>query len=378
MTTKRDYYEILGVPRNATAEQLKDAYRTLALKYHPDRNKEPGAEDKFKELSEAYAVLSDEQKRATYDQYGHSGFDSRYSQEEIFRNVNFEDLFREFGFSFGGMGGGSPFEEMFFSPFGGMSGRNRGPRRGADLRYDVELTLEEAAKGKNQEINYTRNRECSHCKGSGAEPGTKVTECKKCGGAGQVRSSRRMGPFGSFTSVTTCPTCGGRGERPEKNCGECNGAGAVRAKEKISVEIPAGVGDGSRLRVQNMGERGPGGAGDLYIFINVAHHDIFTRDGDDVYMETPITIAQAALGAEIEVPTLTSKAKLKIPAGTQTHTLFRMKGEGMPHSRGHGKGDQIVRVIVRTPTHLTDRQKKALEEFGGSAKKGGVLDSMFG
>lgn len=375
MTTKRDYYEILGVPRDATKEQLKDAYRTLALKFHPDRNKEAGAEDKFKEISEAYAVLSDDQKRAAYDQYGHAGFDQRYSQEDIFRNANFEDIFREFGFSFGGSGG-SPFEDMIFSSmFGGSPRRSRGV--GQSLRYDLYVTLEEAARGISKEISFKRNKECARCKGSGAEPGSKMNSCAKCGGHGQVRTSRRMGPFGSFTSVTTCNACGGRGQRPSKECRECGGSGIVQSEEKLSVDVPAGVDTGSRLRLSGMGEAGPAGSGDLYVFITVKPHSVFNREGDDIYIETPVSFSQAALGAEIEVPTLFGKAKLKIPAGTQTHTVFRMKGEGMPRVHGRGKGDQLIRVIIRTPTNLSGKQKKALEELGEADPKKGLFENMF-
>ncbi|MCX6769498.1 MAG: molecular chaperone DnaJ [Candidatus Micrarchaeota archaeon] len=375
MATKRDYYEILGVPRDASKDQLKDAYRTLALKFHPDRNKDSGAEEKFKEISEAYAVLSDDQKRATYDQYGHAGFDQRYSQEEIFRNVNFGDIFREFGFQFGG-GGSSPFEDMIFSSmFGGGGGRQRG--RGSDLRYDLQITLEEAAKGVSKEISFNRNKACPHCSGTGAEPGSKISSCSKCNGAGQVKSVRRMGAFGSFTSVSTCPSCNGKGERPSKACSECDGHGIVQASEHFSVDIPAGMDTGSQLRLAGLGERGPSSSGDLFVFIDVKPHSIFRRDGDDIYLETNVGFAQAALGAEIEVPTLSGKAKLAIPAGTQTHTIFRMRGEGVQRMRGRGKGDQLVRVIVRTPTGLSEKQKKALEQLGDIAPKKGVFDGMF-
>jgi len=374
MPTKRDYYEILGVPRNATKDQIKNAYRDLALKYHPDRNKAPDAEEKFKEISEAYAVLSDDEKRATYDQFGHAGFDQRYSQEDIFRGANFEDLFREFGFDFGG----SHFDDLFFSSFfGSPFGGRRRSGRGADLRYDVQITLEEAAKGASKEISFKRNRACSRCGGSGAEPGSRIITCQKCGGSGQVRTSRRLGGFGSFTSVATCSACAGNGKKPEKECRECRGSGSQIYTETLSVEIPPGVDTGSQLRLEGMGERGPSSPGDLYVFIHVKDHPLFKRDGADIYLETPISFSQAALGAEIEVPTLFGKAKLKIPAGTQTHTIFRMRGEGMPRLRGRGKGDQLVRVIVRTPTNLSEKQRKLLSELGDTPKKG-FFDSMFG
>lgn len=373
MASKKDYYEILGVSRQATPEQIKDAYRTLALKYHPDRNKEPGAEEKFKEISEAYAVLSDPEKRAAYDQYGHAGFDQRYSQEDIFRNANFEDIFKEFGFSFGP---GSPFEDMFFSSFFGNAARGRG--KGHDLRYDLHISLEEAAKGISKEITFVRNKRCPKCKGSGAEPGSKLESCPRCGGQGQIRTVRRMGSFGSFTSVSVCPECGGEGSRPSKLCGKCNGEGAIKAEERILVDIPPGVDTGSRLRLEGLGEMGSSEEGDLYVFITVKPHSIFRREGNDIYLDKPISFTQAALGAEIEVPTLFGKAKIKVPAGTQTHTVFRMRGEGMPRLKGKGKGDQLVRVIVRTPTNLTEKQKKALLEFGGEENvKKGFFDGMF-
>ncbi|MFA6213927.1 MAG: molecular chaperone DnaJ [Candidatus Micrarchaeia archaeon] len=373
MATKRDYYEILGVARDAAADAIKDAYRTLAMKYHPDRNKEAGAEDKFKEISEAYAVLSDAEKRAAYDQYGHAGFDQRYSQEDIFRSANFEDVFRDFGFSFGG---GSPFEDMIFSSmFGGSPRRGRG--RGADLRYDLYISLEEAARGASKELSFKRNKECSRCKGSGAEPGSKVATCQKCGGNGQVRTVRRMGAFGSFTSVGICPSCNGKGARPSKECRACEGSGTEQAEEKFSVDIPPGVDTGSQLRLEGLGERGQAKSGDLYVFITVRPHALFRREGDDIYIETPISFSQAALGSEIEVPTLFGKVKLHIPAGTQTHTILRMRGEGMPHVRGRGKGDQLIRVIVRTPSSLSEKQRKALEELGDGESRKGLFENMF-
>jgi len=320
--------------------------------------------------------LSDDQKRQTYDQYGHQGFDQRYTQEDIFRNANFEDVFRDFGFSFGGARG-SPFDDMFSSAFFGGSPRGRGNRgRGADLRYDLQITLEEAAKGAEHEINYKHNKRCEHCKGSGAEPGSKITTCSTCKGHGQVQTVRRLGAFGSFTSVSTCSACAGNGEKPEKLCKECRGSGSQITSEKISVDIPAGVDTGSQLRLQGLGERGPSSSGDLYVFIHVKEHALFKREEDDIYLDTPVSFSQAALGAEIDVPTLSGKAKLKIPAGTQTHTLLRMRGEGMPRVHGGGKGDQIVRIIVRTPTNMSEKQKTILSDLGDTPKKG-FFDGMF-
>lgn len=375
MAAKRDYYEILGVKRSASKDEIKDAYRTLALKYHPDRNKEPDAEEKFKELSEAYAVLSDDQKKATYDQYGHAGFDQRYSQEDIFRGANFEDLFREFGFGFGG--GGGRMDDLFFSSFfGSPFGGGRRSGRGVDLRYDLHITLEEAARGASKEISFKRNRACIRCEGSGAEPGSRIAACPKCNGSGQVRSTRRLGAFGSFTSVSPCSACAGNGKRPEKECAECRGSGNQIYSEKFSVEIPAGMETGSRLRLEGMGERGASSSGDLYVFISVQEHSLFEREEDDIHLEVPVSFSQAALGAEIEVPTLFGKAKLRIPAGTQAGTLLRMKGEGMPRVSGRGKGDQIIHISVRTPTNLSDKQKKLLSELGDTPKKS-FFDDMF-
>ena len=375
MTTKKDYYDILGVKRSASKDEIKSAYRTLALKFHPDRNKDAGAEERFKEISEAYAVLSDDEKRATYDQYGHAGFDQRYSTEDIFRNANFGDLFREFGFGFGG----GPFEDVFASSFFGSQGR-RGARqhgRGADLRYDLEITLEEAAKGVSKELSFGRQVRCKRCSGSGAEPGSRISECRACSGTGQVRTSARLGPFGSFTSLSPCRECSASGKKAEKECKECRGGGTVSSSEKVAVDIPAGVDTGSRLRLSGMGEGGRQ-SGDLYVFIHVKQHRFFRREGDDVQIDSPISFSQAALGAEIEIPALSGKATLTIPPGTQTHSTFRMKGEGMPRLHGRGKGDQYVRVIIRTPTGLSERQKKHLSDLGDVPPQKGFFDRMFG
>ncbi len=374
MATKRDYYDILGVSKSSSKDEIKDSYRKLALKYHPDRNKEKGAEEKFKKISEAYAVLSDDEKRSAYDQFGHSGFDQRYSQEDIFRNVDFEDVFREFGFSFGG---NSPFGNSIFSSFfGGSPFSARQSARGADLRYDLEITLEEAAKGTTKQISFKHKKPCPHCSGTGAEPGTKIISCKTCNGKGQVRTSRRIGPFGSFTSISDCPECKGIGKTPEKGCKKCKGKGTVFSSENLQVNIPAGIDTGDRLRLSGMGEPGPSSSGDLYVIVHVSEHRLFKRDGQDIYIEMPVSFSQAALGSEVEVPTLFGKAKLKVPKGTQTHTVFRMKGEGMPASHRRAKGSQFVRVIVRTPSNLSGKQKKLLSELGDVPKKG-FFEGMF-
>src|SRR3989338_2328081 len=356
MATKRDYYEILGVPRSASKDEIKGSYRKLAMQFHPDRNKDAGAEEKFKEISEAYAVLSDEQKKRTYDQYGHSGFDQRYTQEDIFRNANFDDIFREFGF------GGGPFEDMFSGMFG-MGGGRRSGEVGHDLRYDMEISLEEAAKGVSKEVEYAHTVACNHCKGSGGEQGSGIKTCAKCGGRGQVQQIRNMGPFGRMVTASTCPSCRGVGQSFEKECKECYGKGAVRKNEKLEIRVPAGVESGSRIKYKGMGEFGKDGSGDLYIIIGVREHPDFVREGEDLHMDVAVGIVQAALGAEIEVPTLFGKVKMKIPAGTQPHEKFRLRGEGMPHVRGKGRGDLYVRVRVQVPSKLSEKQKSLLKEL---------------
>lgn len=372
--TKRDYYEVLGVGKTASLDEIKSAYRKLALQYHPDRNKESGAEERFKEISEAYAVLSDSEKRAKYDQFGHEGFDRMYSQEDIFRNANFEDIFREFGFGFGNSGGFGFGGSMFDSLFGGMGGG----RQNNDLRADVEVSLQQAAKGLDYPIRVQRNKPCNECSGTGSKGGRRTT-CSKCKGRGQVRTSRSMG-FANFMTVTACDKCGGQGTVPDKPCSRCRGSGSVGSEENITVKIPAGIEDGAYLRVSGQGNYSNGERGDLYVVVHVAPHEFFRREGDNLYSEIPISFAHAALGGEVEVPTLEGKARLTVPAGTQTHTLFRLAGQGMPRVRGRGNGDLIVRVIVQTPSNLSQKQRDALKEFADveQKKKKGFFDSMFG
>ncbi|MDD5172008.1 MAG: molecular chaperone DnaJ [Candidatus ainarchaeum sp.] len=369
MTTKRDYYEVLGVPKGASKDEIKGAYRKLALKYHPDRNNDKGAEDQFKEISEAYAVLSDDNKRAQYDQYGHAGFDQMYSREDIFRTADFsdfEDLFREFGF--GGPFGGV-FGSMFGSPFGRRAGRaGRRYEYGSDLQAEMEITLEEAAKGVKKELTYHRSKACPRCKGNGSEPGTSRKRCETCGGSGQVQQARRMGPM-QFYSVTTCNRCHGEGTLIEKACRECDGSGKVGETETIKVSIPPGIQNGMRMRLENLGEHGRDGPGDLYVLVYVQRHATFARDGDDLWLDMPISFSKAAIGGEIEVPTLFGKAKLHIPPGTHSHTVFRMKGEGMPKMNRNGKGDQMVRAVIDVPKKLSKKQKELLEEFDKENKR---------
>ncbi|MDE3084123.1 MAG: molecular chaperone DnaJ [Verrucomicrobiota bacterium] len=355
---KEDYYELLGVSKGATEEELKKAYRKKAIQYHPDKN--PGnkqAEEMFKKISEAYEVLKDPEKRAAYDRFGHAAFQQGGPAGPRGPGGGmggFHDPFDIFREVFGG-GGGSIFEEMF----GAGNGREGG-RDGADLRYDLEITLEDAARGVEKEISFRKLVECEHCQGNGAEPGSKRVTCPTCRGAGQIRRSG-----GIITFTQTCPTCGGVGTRIEKPCAQCRGEGRVAKTTKLHVRIPPGVETGSRLRSGGNGEAGAhGGApGDLYIVLSVAEHEIFERQGDDLFCEIPIKFTLAVLGGTIEVPTLFGKASLKIPAATQSGTTFRLRGKGMPHLRGGGQGDQLVRVHVEVPTSLTAEQRRALEEF---------------
>jgi len=355
---KRDYYEVLGVSKDASKEDIKDAYRKLALQYHPDRNRSPDAEEKFKEISEAYAVLSDDEKRMQYDQFGHAGIDGRYSRDDIFRGADFESIFRDLGFGFGG------FESIFDMFFGRRERRPYGPQKGNDLRYDLEITLEQVASGMKTQIEVPRTEKCSECNGSGAAPGTQPTKCSRCNGTGQIQHVRSSG-FARFVRIEPCDKCGGKGITIESPCKTCRGRGTVEKTRKITVRIPAGIEAGTSLRLSGEGEAGlrSGPAGDLYVVVHVKPHNVFERDRSDILCEVPVGFAQAALGAEIEVPTLESKVKMKIPGGTQTGTIFRLRGRGLPEVDGYGKGDELVRVVIRTPTKLSQRQKQLLAEF---------------
>ena len=358
---KQDYYELLGVAKGATEEDLKKAYRKKAVQFHPDKN--PGnkeAEEMFKKVSEAYEVLKDPEKRAAYDRYGHAAFEQAGAGPRGgggYGGGGFHDPFDIFREVFGQGGGGSG---GIFDQFFGGEGNGGGTGRGSDLRYDLEITLVEAARGVEKEISFRKLGECRHCSGSGAEPGSKKTTCPTCRGAGQVTTSR-----GFFHVRQVCPTCHGSGSRFEKVCAKCSGEGRVQETAKINVRIPAGVDTGSKLRSTGNGEAGVmgGAAGDLYIVIHVAEHEVFERQGDDLFCEMPIKFTLATLGGTVQVPTMEGKATLKIPAGTQSGTTFRLKGRGMPQLRGGGHGDQLIRVHVEVPTALTTDQRRKLEEF---------------
>ncbi|MBU4221886.1 MAG: molecular chaperone DnaJ [Euryarchaeota archaeon] len=362
MATKRDYYEILGVDKKASADEIKAAYRKLAMQYHPDRNKAPDAEEKFKEMSEAYAVLEDQTKRQQYDQFGHAGIDQRYSQEDIFRGAapDIEDILKGFGFGGGGGRGGGIFDSFF----SGGGERREGPRRGSDMLYELAIEFEEAASGKKVDLEFPRNDRCDVCKGSGAKPGTSPKTCSACRGTGQVNRTQNT-PFGRFMTTSTCGTCRGAGNVIDSPCTTCHGSGTVQKKRKLEVKIPPGVDSGSRLRVSGEGEAGHKGGppGDLYVEIYVKPHKIFTRHENDVVMEASISFTQAALGDEIPVPTLDGKASMKIPAGTQNGHVFRLRGKGFPSLHGSGKGDELVKIKVEVPTKLNEKQKQLLKEF---------------
>lgn len=353
---KRDYYEILGVNRNASEQELKAAYRKLAVQYHPDKN--PGnaeAEDKFKEAAEAYSVLSDEKQRGSYDRFGHAGVSSAASagfSGGAAGFTNLEDLFSDLFGSADFFGGGR-------SARGGGGGRSSA-QRGADLRYDLEISLEEAATGKAQELRIPRLETCDICKGNGAEAGTSAEACQTCNGVGQVRYQQ-----GFFAVARTCATCQGKGQIIKTPCKNCRGAGRIEREKMLEVKIPAGVETGSRLQARGEGESGMNGGvkGDLFIIINVTEHERFERQGENLYTSEPISFAQAALGAEITVKTLDGEEKLKIPAGTQHGAIFRLRSQGMPTIGGRGKGDLFVAATVITPQKLTKEQRKALEQL---------------
>ena len=348
---KRDYYEVLGINKSATADQIKSAYRKLAVKYHPDKNPDDkAAEEKFKEASEAYHVLSNSERKQNYDNFGHAAFENGGRGQGGFSNFDFSEHFSDI------------FEDFFGEGFGG--GRRRGRRanyRGSDLRYDLSITLEEAFSGKKQDIKFSTSEKCDTCSGSGSKPGHDAGACNMCGGHGQVRSSQ-----GFFTVQQTCPQCSGSGEMITNPCGSCSGQGKKQASKRLSVTIPKGVDDGTRIRLSGKGEAGSrgGSSGDLYLFINVHSHELFKRSDENLFFECPISIADAALGTSIEIPTIDGgKAKIKIPPGTQSGKQFRLRGKGMPYMRGNDNGDLYVQVNTEVPISLNKEQKELLEKF---------------
>ena len=355
MPSKRDYYEILGVDRNATDEKIKGAFRKLAFKHHPDHNHEDGAEEKFKEVNEAYQVLSDPEKRATYDRFGHGGSGEVFGQ-------GFE------GVNFGGFG------DIFDAFFGGATTATRqAPQQGADLHYRMTITFEEAALGSEKEVEVLRTENCSLCQGIGCKPNSQPSPCSNCKGSGQVRQVRQS-IFGRFTNITTCPQCNGEGRIITDPCHQCRGSGKEKHQRNILVQIPAGVEDGSRLRLSGEGEAGTrgGSSGNLYLTLSVKQHEFFQREGDNILYELPISFAQAALGDELEVPTLEDNVRLKFPAGSQSGEVLRLKNKGIPHLHGRGRGDQLVRLLVVTPESLTKKERQLFEELAktmGTAKK---------
>ncbi len=347
---KRDYYEVLGVNKSASADQIKSAYRKLAVKHHPDKNKgDKAAEEKFKEASEAYHVLSNSERKQNYDNFGHAAFENGGGGRGGFGNFDFSNHFSDI------------FEDFFGEGFGGGRRSRRSNNRGSDLRYDLSISLEEAFSGKKQDIKFSTSDKCDTCSGSGSKPGHQAGACSMCGGHGQVRSSQ-----GFFTVQQTCPQCAGAGEEITHPCSSCNGQGKKQASKRLSVTIPKGVDDGTRIRLSGKGEAGSkgGGSGDLYLFINVHSHDLFKRSDENLFFECPVSIADAALGTSIEIPTIDGgKAKIKIPAGTQSGKQFRLRGKGMPYMRGNDFGDLYVQVNTEVPISLNKEQKELLEKF---------------
>ena len=347
---KRDYYDVLGVNKSATPDQIKSAYRKLAVKHHPDKNKgDKSSEDKFKEASEAYHVLSNAERKQNYDNFGHAAFENGGGGRGGFSNFDFSSHFSDI------------FEDFFGEGFGGGRRSRKSNNRGSDFRYDLSITLEEAYSGKKQDIKFSSSEKCDNCKGSGSKPGHDIGSCSMCGGHGQVRSSQ-----GFFTVQQTCPQCSGSGEEITNPCSNCGGQGKKQSSKRLSVTIPKGVDDGTRIRLSGKGEAGTrgGGNGDLYLFINVYSHELFKRSDENLFFECPISIADAALGTSIEIPTIDGgKAKIKIPAGTQSGKQFRLRGKGMPYMRGSGMGDLYIQVNTEVPISLNKEQRELLEKF---------------
>lgn len=355
---KRDYYEVLGVGRNASEEEIRRAFRRLALQYHPDRNREPGAEDRFKEINEAYEVLSDGEKRHAYDRFGHAGADAAAAGR---------------GFdTFDGVGGFGDIFEAFF----GSARTRRGPERGNDLRMRLTLTFEEAVFGRQKEIEVPHQETCGRCNGSGAEPGTKRSTCDVCSGSGEVRRVQQS-LFGHFVNVATCTRCKGEGHIISSPCTQCRGAGRQRATKRLRVTVPAGVNDGAQIRLTGEGDAGPHGGvpGNLYLVVSVQPHEVFRREDDNIFYELSLNVAQATLGDEVTIPTLEGPTTLKVPAGTQNDAVFRQRGKGVPRLQSSGRGDMIIVARVDVPEHLTEQQRRLFQElartFGGEDARNG-------
>lgn len=362
MAEKRDYYEVLGLQKGASEEEIKKAFRKLAMKYHPDRNpNDKEAEDRFKEVNEAYSILGNPDKKKKYDQFGHAGVDPNAGfGGGGFSGAGMEDIFDMFGGMFGGGG--------FKTGFGGSS-RN-GPMKGNDLQREIVISFEEAAFGTKKKIRIYKNVKCSHCHGDKAEPGTEKKTCSSCGGTGRVQSTQNT-PFGTFQSVVTCPDCHGEGYTIDTPCSECKGQGVLRKELTISVSIPAGIDNGAILPLRGQGEPGinNGPPGDLYVIVTVKPHKLYKRAGQDLQIEIPISFEQAALGDDIVVPTLEDKVSYKVPAGTQPNTVFRLRGKGLPYVNSSRKGDLYVKVILEVPTKLNSQQKEAIQEMCGKLDK---------
>jgi molecular chaperone DnaJ len=368
--SKRDYYEVLGVGKDASAADIKKAYRGLARKYHPDLNKEPNAEAMFKEVNEAYEVLSDTDKRAMYDRFGHAGVGGAAGGYD----------------PFGGFNGGDIFSSIF-DAFMGQSARpgtaQRGGIRGSDLRYHLQISFEEAVSGTEKEITFNRLEECNTCSGSGAEPGTDPVRCPRCNGTGEIRT---RAPIFNMLTVMTCDECGGSGKKIAVPCRDCRGSGRKQRSRTLNVKIPAGIDEGAQIRLRGEGEGGARGgpAGDLFVTLAITPHELFQRNGNDIVLELTLNIAQAALGATVQVPTLEGETELDIPAGTQQGEIFRIRGKGVPYLRGNGRGDQLVVMRVAVPTKLTDRQRDLLKQLsaefgtgeGGDDEGGGFFSKL--
>ena len=365
MAKEKDYYKILGVGRDASRDEVKSAYKKLAKQYHPDLNKSPDAAEKFKEINEAAAVLGDEQKKAQYDKFGAAG-----EQAQGFSGFDFSDFMSDTS--------GFDFDSIFENFFGGRASRPRRRQKGSDLRYDMEIELEDAAFGAVKTISIPRLEGCDICHGKGAEKPEDIVTCPECGGKGTATKTQRTA-FGLFSTTTTCRKCAGQGRYIKNECRNCEGSGSVRKTRKIEVKIPAGAYDGTNLRIQGEGESaGKGNApGDLYIVVHVRDHQSFERRGSDIYIKIPVPFTIASLGGEIEVPTLRGKANLKIPAGSQSNTVFRMRGQGLPDLHSNHVGDEHVEVFITVPEKLTKKQKKLLEEFEKEDKDKGFLKEMF-